>query len=69
MCREIGVNELQVLRDTVSLCFPFQRVGDNWSVGWRVVSPADLSATAGAEAGPVPARPEETAGSADEDHG
>lgn len=63
---EISRNQLQALR--VYLC-GFQRVGDNRSVGRRLVSPADISVTAGAKAGPLPACPEETTGSADEDDG
>lgn len=44
-------------------------MGDNWPVKWRLVSSADISFTAGAEAGPLPARIEETTCSADEDDG
>lgn len=44
-------------------------MGDNWSVGRGLVSPADISVTAGVKAGPLPACPEETTGSAHEDDG
>lgn len=47
----------------------FQRVGDNRSVGRRAVSPANVSAAAGAKAGPLLACPEEATCSADEDDG
>lgn len=44
-------------------------MGDNRSVGWRLVSSADIPVIAGSKAGPLPARPEETTGGADEDDG
>lgn len=50
------------------VCGP-QCVGDNVSVGWWLVSPANVSSAAGTEAGSLPACPEETAGGPDEDHG
>lgn len=47
----------------------FQRVGDHRSVGRGAVRPADVPAAAGAEAGALPAGPEETTRGADEDDG
>lgn len=44
-------------------------MGDNRSVRRWLVSPADISVAAGAKAGPLPACPEETTRSADEDDG
>ncbi len=44
-------------------------MGDNWSIRRWVVGAANISSAAGSEAGSLPARPEETTGSADEDHG
>lgn len=46
-----------------------QCVGDNWPSGRWLVSPANISSAAGSEAGSLPARPAETTGGADEDHG
>lgn len=44
-------------------------MGDCWSAGRRFIRVKDLQAHAGVEAGPLHARPSETAGGSDEDHG